>query len=165
MTNFGSRFLATLGVALLAFVAIAVTANATTLPAPRAFTASLRTSSVSVTGDVLLVKVYAADHKSGITYTCTNPTETNSYVSPVWNDTWSSNGTCRADRGDRRAVSVTALQNFSTDTNVLYVRIAGFLPYLLHTYRYKCVGAVQTSTYASTWYGDTYAAVKPCSVG
>lgn len=185
-----------LAAGLVLSVAVASPAGATSTPAPRAFTASFRTvtssHTVTVPGywtpdvidgvdygywtpaytydvanpDLLLVKVYAADHKSGITYTCTNPVESTTFSAnnTVETTTWGSTALCAADRGAPRPIAAKDV-NDARGVDTLYVYDNGFAPKPLSTYRYKCAPVNATFTNAPSWFGSTYAAVKPCPVG
>lgn len=129
-------------------------------PAPRAFTASFRTYFDKA--DVLLVKVYAADHRSGITYTCTDPVETTTSTGATYSELWASRGLCAASRGERRAISAKYVLGA---TDALYVYTPGFAPAPRTTYRYKCYPLTESSTFTSSYVIEAYAAQRACPVG
>jgi hypothetical protein len=173
MPSFGSRFLATLGVALLAFVAIVATANATTNPAPRRFVATFKTryDADFNTKDELDVRIYGSDGKTWITYLCPLPTEASTSNATSSTDTWTSRGATCASAAPRtglprKAFEASQRTNYTTD-DVLYVKTAGFLPSTSTTYRYKCVNPIETDTFYPDGISSnsSWAARNGCPVG
>lgn len=150
--NTPRNLIATLAVAAGLVLGLTAPAGATA-PAARRYVATfkVRYDADFNSHDEMDVRVYGADGRSWITYLCAKPVELLTLTAVGWDTTWKSQGASCVSAAPRsglphRAFEATMRTDYVTGLQLLFVKVAGFLPAPATTYRYRCAMPIETGT-------------------